>query len=331
MRATLSDAGIPQAAASYDAWGVPETPLIDSFGFTGELQQGRDVWLRARWYGAGRGSFGSRDPFEGMAQTPYSLQYYQYGYSNPVLSSDPSGQRVSPGDEGGSCGPGGKDASGHCWSMPPETSITQPLNAPSTVFEPATGITERLTPQKVPPPETIRGGPGLGVVCFLLLISVFLTGDTPQETNPLPDIPDNEAIQVIIYRGLDGDLSKDKTYFKKPVYSPSQFRLDDDGVSMFELHDLPGNKPYAAPFYVWIKKGYQSNDQGMITGSQTYNGNHCLAKFTPHLGDGKDHWSVNCFPRDQTPLALQSHVRHSARDIILNPAWIGPPIDRRLT
>ena len=46
LRATLSYAGIPQAVASYDAWGMPETPSIGSFGFTGELQQGSDVWLQ---------------------------------------------------------------------------------------------------------------------------------------------------------------------------------------------------------------------------------------------------------------------------------------------
>ena len=78
---------------------MPETPLIGSFGFTGELQRGSDVWLRARWYGAGRGGFGSRDPFEGMAQTPYSMQYYQYGYSNPVSNRDPSGYCSGRGDD----------------------------------------------------------------------------------------------------------------------------------------------------------------------------------------------------------------------------------------
>ena len=92
MRATLSDAGIPQAAASYDAWGVPETPLIGSFGFTGELQQGSDVWLRARWYGAGRGSFGSRDAFRGFPETPRSLMPYQYASAHPISRIDPSGR-----------------------------------------------------------------------------------------------------------------------------------------------------------------------------------------------------------------------------------------------
>ncbi len=91
VRALFDDAGIPQAEAKYDAWGVPETPLIGSFGFTSALQRGSDVWLRARWYGAGRGSFGSRDPYQGDAETPYSVQYYQYGYSNPVSLRDPSG------------------------------------------------------------------------------------------------------------------------------------------------------------------------------------------------------------------------------------------------
>ena len=91
VRAVRNDAGVPQATAKYDAWGVPESPAISSFGFTGALQQGSDVWLRARWYGAGRGSFGSRDAWVGDAETPYSVQYYQYGYSNPVSLRDPSG------------------------------------------------------------------------------------------------------------------------------------------------------------------------------------------------------------------------------------------------
>ena len=56
------------------------------------------MWLRARWYGAGRGSFGARDAWAGAAQTPYSLQYYHYGYSNPVSNRDPSGFCSSGGD-----------------------------------------------------------------------------------------------------------------------------------------------------------------------------------------------------------------------------------------
>ena len=117
VRATLNDAGIPQAVAHYDAWGVPETPRIAPFGFTGELQQGSDVWLRARWYGAGRGGFGSRDPYAGNAETPYSLMPYQYASSNPVLRTDPSGRvDCAPGDmicvQGGYGGLGGGGTGG---------------------------------------------------------------------------------------------------------------------------------------------------------------------------------------------------------------------------
>jgi hypothetical protein len=70
--------------------GRPGDGAAGSFGFTGKLQRGSDGWLRARWYGAGRGSFASRDPFEGVAETPYSMLYYQYGYSNLVSNSSPA-------------------------------------------------------------------------------------------------------------------------------------------------------------------------------------------------------------------------------------------------
>ena len=107
MRATLNDAGIPQAIAGYDAWGVPQSAAIAPFGFTGELQQGSDVWLRARWYGTGRGGFASRDPFAGNAEMPYSLMAYQYAYSAPTMWTDPTGQVVGdPMREPTTCPPG---------------------------------------------------------------------------------------------------------------------------------------------------------------------------------------------------------------------------------
>src|SRR5258706_16166215 len=36
--------------------------------------------------------FTSRDPFEGMAEQPYSQHPYQYALSDPVLYGDPSGR-----------------------------------------------------------------------------------------------------------------------------------------------------------------------------------------------------------------------------------------------
>ncbi len=96
VRATLNDAGMPQGTASYDAWGVPETPLLGSFGFTGEVQRGSDVWLRARWYGAGRGGFGARDAWVGWPTFPASQHPYQYTYQQPTRFADPSGQCIEP-------------------------------------------------------------------------------------------------------------------------------------------------------------------------------------------------------------------------------------------
>ena len=62
------------------------------FGFTGELHHGDQVYLRARWYTPGWGTFPSRDPFAGFPEMPYSLHAYQYAYRNPVLWSDPTGE-----------------------------------------------------------------------------------------------------------------------------------------------------------------------------------------------------------------------------------------------
>jgi len=101
VRQTFDDAGLVQQGLHYDAWGVPQGAAIAPFGYTGELQQGANVYLRARWYNAGTGTFGSRDPFAGMAEMPYSLHSYQYAYANPVSNTDPSGRAVATGNEQG--------------------------------------------------------------------------------------------------------------------------------------------------------------------------------------------------------------------------------------
>jgi RHS repeat-associated protein len=96
LRMTLDSTGTPQSLHSYDAWGVVQEGTPAPFGFTGEMQQAGLVYLRARWYAAGSGTFTSRDPFAGYAQQPYSLHPYQYAYSDPLLWTDPSG-RCIPG------------------------------------------------------------------------------------------------------------------------------------------------------------------------------------------------------------------------------------------
>jgi RHS repeat-associated protein len=99
VRQTLDDAGGVLGNVQYDPWGVPTAGTPQPFGFTGEVHSAGQVYLRARWYAPGQGTFTSRDPFAGFAEMPYSLHAYQYGYSNPVFNTDPTGKQC----EGAGC------------------------------------------------------------------------------------------------------------------------------------------------------------------------------------------------------------------------------------
>ena len=103
VRQTLNNSGAVLGTVNYDPWGTVESGSVPTFGFTGELQDSATglVNLRARWYSTLNGTFTSRDPFEGNPERPYSLHPYQYGYSDPVLQTDPTGMVVSDGDGGG--------------------------------------------------------------------------------------------------------------------------------------------------------------------------------------------------------------------------------------
>src|SRR5262245_57822048 len=94
VRQTLSDSGAALGSVNYDPWGTVESGSVPTFGFTGELHDSAAglVYLRARWYHATQGRFGSRDPFAGFSERPYSLHQYQYADANPVLLADPSGK-----------------------------------------------------------------------------------------------------------------------------------------------------------------------------------------------------------------------------------------------
>jgi RHS repeat-associated protein len=91
VRQTLDDAGGVLGSMQYDPWGVPTAGTPQPFGFTGELHHQGQVYLRARWYAPGQGRFVSENPFAGFPEMPYSLHAYQYGYSDPIYKTDPSG------------------------------------------------------------------------------------------------------------------------------------------------------------------------------------------------------------------------------------------------
>jgi len=61
------------------------------YGFTGELQDGGLVHLRARDYTVADGRFLSRDSWEGDVNQPTSYNKWSYANANPVRFSDPTG------------------------------------------------------------------------------------------------------------------------------------------------------------------------------------------------------------------------------------------------
>lgn len=254
---------------------------------------------------------------------PLSNHVYVYGLNNPVLYTDAPGTCSGPG-----CPKSGSDVGD-------DSVTTGTVVNPPPVWEPYDKVwREPIPPRETPPstnPQRAPSGPGflpwLIRICGLASL-LTLQGDTPQGQPPISVADGDEGVQVVIHRNLDGDPSKDKSYFKKPITSPSQFRLDSDGVSTFELYAVPGNKPYMVTYNVWIKANYKPGDEGIVMGSQVYNGTHCTARYTPEHG-GAGHWSVNCSPRDETPVILSTLARRGVGPIVLNPKWVGPPLDRR--
>ena len=59
---------------------------------TAEASDGRRFYAKARYYGAGMGSFISVDPWDGDTTSPVSLNKYLYGYANPGIYIDPDGR-----------------------------------------------------------------------------------------------------------------------------------------------------------------------------------------------------------------------------------------------
>ena len=93
----LSDAAAQVTLAqSYDPFGALTEQTgsgTSGFGYTGEQEDASTglVFLRARYYAPSVGVFVSKDPFKGWPTAPYSQHPYQYGYSNPLNRTDPSG------------------------------------------------------------------------------------------------------------------------------------------------------------------------------------------------------------------------------------------------
>jgi RHS repeat-associated protein len=96
VRQVMDAAGTLQSQASFDPYGNPFEQFggqtAAAFGFTGEQTDPNGLlFLRARYYHPGLGTFLSLDPKEGAAGDAMSFNRYAYAAANPVNLTDPSG------------------------------------------------------------------------------------------------------------------------------------------------------------------------------------------------------------------------------------------------
>jgi RHS repeat-associated protein len=86
--------GALQSRTEYDSWGeATQTGTTQSnHGYTGHLQDDTGlIYARARYYDPSIGRFISRDPLEGLQNSPISWNPYLYANANPFYYTDPTG------------------------------------------------------------------------------------------------------------------------------------------------------------------------------------------------------------------------------------------------
>jgi RHS repeat-associated protein len=107
IRQIANNSGAITLARSYDPYGNTRQTIGDAqtnFGFTSEFTDPSGlIYLRARYYDSLTGRFTTRDTWGGDANTPASLNRFNYAHSNPVMNTDPSGHLCVAGK---SFGPG---------------------------------------------------------------------------------------------------------------------------------------------------------------------------------------------------------------------------------
>jgi RHS repeat-associated protein len=94
--------GAVAATRVFDPFGatLAQTGSVTALGFQGDFTAGNgDVWMGARWYRPGTGSFLSRDTVHGKLSTPVSLNRYTYGNADPLGMWDPDGRTAERADE----------------------------------------------------------------------------------------------------------------------------------------------------------------------------------------------------------------------------------------
>ena len=96
VRQMTDEEGEVTLTQSYTPYGEvleSQGTATTAYAFTGESYDPLTglVYLRARYYASREGRFVSKDTWEGIKTKPLSFNQWNYGYSNPVKTTDPSG------------------------------------------------------------------------------------------------------------------------------------------------------------------------------------------------------------------------------------------------
>jgi RHS repeat-associated protein len=125
--AEISNLGTVLGSFRYRSYGqvAQSTVLAPSIlGAAGQLVDPSGLsYMRARWADPATGRFLSRDPADGVAERPATLNAFIYGGANPLRMSDPTGKAFVSDATGSGCEPNA--------CMPtPQSSRSTPLPAP---------------------------------------------------------------------------------------------------------------------------------------------------------------------------------------------------------
>lgn len=96
--------GMKLNSYNYDIWGNPITvdeEVENPFGYSGEYKDEATSlqYLRSRWYDPSMGRFINEDTYEGEVDNPLTLNLYTYVGNNPLIFSDPSGNKKASDNE----------------------------------------------------------------------------------------------------------------------------------------------------------------------------------------------------------------------------------------
>jgi len=123
VRQLTNNSGAISYAKAYDPYGVVTSTSGASstaYGYTGEFASNNLLYLRARMYAPGMGRFLTRDPWNGDANNPLSLNKWNYVSGDPINKTDPTGLCEDVGDEA-------------CWALYNEIIRWRPDLANATI------------------------------------------------------------------------------------------------------------------------------------------------------------------------------------------------------